>query len=101
MDVTKPYKFIGFGVMDVTKPYKFRGFGVMEVSRSSRAISGATEIIERSTLVSRTRPRRRWCSDVPYPGFRLLRVPGVPRSLAHFGSVQRGSGGGGGHYRTR
>jgi hypothetical protein len=22
MDVTKPYKFIGFGAMDVTKPYK-------------------------------------------------------------------------------
>jgi hypothetical protein len=21
MDVTKPYKFIGFGAMDVTKPY--------------------------------------------------------------------------------
>ena len=27
MDVTKPYKFIGFGAMDVTKPYKFVGFG--------------------------------------------------------------------------
>ncbi len=27
MDVTKPYKFIGFGAMDVTKPYKFIGFG--------------------------------------------------------------------------
>jgi hypothetical protein len=30
MDVTKPYKFIGFGVMDVTKPYKFIGFGAMD-----------------------------------------------------------------------
>ncbi len=30
MDVTKPYKFIGFGAMDVTKPYKFIGFGAME-----------------------------------------------------------------------
>ena len=30
MDVTKPYKFIGFGLMDVTKPYKFIGF-VFEV----------------------------------------------------------------------
>ena len=28
MDVTKPFKFIGFGAMDVTKPYKFIGFGV-------------------------------------------------------------------------
>ncbi len=27
MDVTKPYKFIGFGAMDVTKPHKFIGFG--------------------------------------------------------------------------
>ena len=27
MDVTKPYKFIGFGAMDVTKPYKFIRFG--------------------------------------------------------------------------
>ncbi len=27
MDVTKPYKFIGFGAMDATKPYKFIGFG--------------------------------------------------------------------------
>ncbi len=27
MDVTKPYKLIGFGAMDVTKPYKFIGFG--------------------------------------------------------------------------
>ncbi len=26
MDVTKPYKLIGFGAMDVTKPYKFIGF---------------------------------------------------------------------------
>ena len=33
MDVTKPYKFIGFGAMDVTKPYKFMGFGAMEVTK--------------------------------------------------------------------
>ena len=30
MDVTKPYKFMGFGAMDVTKPYKFIGFGAMD-----------------------------------------------------------------------
>jgi hypothetical protein len=29
MDVSKPYKFIGFGAMDVSKPYKFIGFGAM------------------------------------------------------------------------
>jgi hypothetical protein len=28
MEVTKPYKFIGFGGMEVTKPYEFIGFGV-------------------------------------------------------------------------
>ena len=33
MDVTKPYKSIGFGAMDVTKPYKFIGFGAMEVTK--------------------------------------------------------------------
>jgi hypothetical protein len=27
MDVTKPYRFIGFGVMDVAKPYEFIGIG--------------------------------------------------------------------------
>ena len=32
MDVTKPYKFIGFGAMDVTKPYRFIGFGALEAS---------------------------------------------------------------------
>ncbi len=32
MEVTKPYKFIGFGAMEVTKPYKFIGFGVMEAT---------------------------------------------------------------------
>ncbi len=30
MDVTKPYKFIGFGAIDVTKPYKFIGFGAID-----------------------------------------------------------------------
>ena len=33
MDVTKPYKFIGFGAMDVTRPYKFIGFGAMDVTK--------------------------------------------------------------------
>jgi hypothetical protein len=28
MEVTKPYKFIGFGAMEVTKPYKFIGIFV-------------------------------------------------------------------------
>ena len=41
VDVTKPYKFIGFGAMDVTKPwamdvtkpYKFIRFGAMDVTK--------------------------------------------------------------------
>jgi hypothetical protein len=33
MDVTKPYKFIGFGVMDVTKPYESIGFGAIDVTK--------------------------------------------------------------------
>ncbi len=29
MDATKPYEFIGFGVMDATNPYEFIGFGTL------------------------------------------------------------------------
>ncbi len=36
MDVTKPYRFIGFGAMDVTKPYKFIGFAAMDVTEPSK-----------------------------------------------------------------
>ena len=38
MDVTKPYKFIGFGAMDVTKPYKFIGFGAMAITKPCKFI---------------------------------------------------------------
>ena len=38
MDVTKPYKFIGFWAMDVTKPYKFTGFGAMDVTKPYKLI---------------------------------------------------------------
>jgi hypothetical protein len=38
MDVTKPYKFIGFGAMDVTKPYKFIGFGATYGSKPYKFI---------------------------------------------------------------
>ncbi len=37
-DVTKPYKFIGFGAMDVTKPYKFIGFGALYVTKPYKFI---------------------------------------------------------------
>ncbi len=33
MDVTKPYKFIGFGGIYGPKPYKFIGFGAMDVTK--------------------------------------------------------------------
>ncbi len=36
MDVTKSYKYIGFGAMDVTKHYKFIGFGAMDVTKPSK-----------------------------------------------------------------
>ena len=32
MEVTKPYKFIGFGAMEVTKPYRFIGFGAQDAT---------------------------------------------------------------------
>ena len=38
MDVTKPYKFIGFGAMDVTKPYKCTGFGAMGATKPYKCI---------------------------------------------------------------
>ena len=34
VDVTKPYKFIGFGAKYVTKPYEFIWFGAMDVTIS-------------------------------------------------------------------
>ncbi len=39
MDVTKPYKFIGFGAMDVTKPYKFIGILVSMAGQLGPVIS--------------------------------------------------------------
>jgi hypothetical protein len=32
MEVTKPYRFIGFGAMEFTKAYKFSRLGAMEVT---------------------------------------------------------------------
>ncbi len=36
MEVTKPYKFIGFGAMEVTKPYKFIRFGAAKAAEKAR-----------------------------------------------------------------
>ncbi len=45
MDVTKPYKFIGFGAMYVTKPYKFIGFGAdLEPSMGASMLEGSGPI---------------------------------------------------------
>ncbi len=33
MEVTKPYKFTGFGAMEVTNAYKFIGFGARLAKR--------------------------------------------------------------------
>jgi hypothetical protein len=38
MDVTKPYKFIGFGGMDVTKSYKFVWFGDIDAPKTDKFI---------------------------------------------------------------
>jgi hypothetical protein len=40
MDVTKPHNFIGLGAMDVTKPYKFSGFGAMGVTKAGLDFAG-------------------------------------------------------------
>ncbi len=42
MDVTKPYKFMGFGAMDATKPYEFIGFGATAEAVSRKVASTKT-----------------------------------------------------------
>jgi hypothetical protein len=42
MDATKPYEFIGFGVMDVTKPYEFIGIGAMKRTKMRSQIARAS-----------------------------------------------------------
>ena len=52
MDATKPYEFIGFGVMDATKPYEFTWFEVMDATKSHKFIelvSGARELPKKHT----------------------------------------------------
>ncbi len=41
MDVTKPYKSIGFGAMTVTKPNNFLGFGAMGHTAPTGVLSPA------------------------------------------------------------
>ena len=73
MDVTKPYKFIGFGAMDVTKPYKFIWFGAMDVTKPYKFIGfGAMDV----TLVG---------SYLKYVYLIPARTPGIP----HIGRERR------------
>ncbi len=45
MEVTKPYKFIGFGAIDVTKPYNLIGFGATDVTKPYTCIGfGAIDV---------------------------------------------------------
>jgi hypothetical protein len=46
MEVTKPYKFIGFGAMEVTKPYEPIGFGAMEVTKPYKFIGFGAPAIQ-------------------------------------------------------
>ncbi len=46
MDVTKPYKFIGFGAMYVTKPYKFIGSSILNVHLV--VVAAAVGLLQRS-----------------------------------------------------
>jgi hypothetical protein len=60
VDVTKPYKLIGFGAMYVTNPYQFIGFGAMDDSRPYKFIRfGAIDVTKShicSALVDVTKP---------------------------------------------
>jgi hypothetical protein len=38
IDITKPYKFIGFGAIDITKPYKFIRFGAIDITKPYKII---------------------------------------------------------------
>ncbi len=38
IEVTKHYKFIGFGAIDVTKPYKFIRLGAIDVTKPYKHI---------------------------------------------------------------
>ncbi len=45
IDVTKPYKLIGFGAINITKPYRFIGFGAIDVTKPYKFIRfGATDV---------------------------------------------------------
>ncbi len=60
MDVTKPYKFIGFGALDVTKPYKFIRFGALDVTKPYTFIGlGAMDLAVLGAKIKIRNPRIR------------------------------------------
>ncbi len=64
MDVTKPYKFIGFGAMYVTKPYKFIGFGAMVLLRATIRACPQTPMGLTPPHLSPPRPAYRSCAEL-------------------------------------
>ncbi len=66
MDVTKPYKIIGFGAMDVTKPYKIIGFGAMDVTKPYKIIGFGTCLVRDDAAIAGAE------------GQSAVRVPGRP-----------------------
>ncbi len=65
-DVTKPFKFIGFGAIDVTKPYKLIGFGVMDITKPYKSTGfGAMDVYSRPRFSGRSRARESRCVEIP------------------------------------
>ncbi len=60
MDVTKPYKFIGFGAQDATKPYRFIGFG------ASLSAAGVTTDVTATTGIAIIGPAPDFSAFVRY-----------------------------------
>jgi hypothetical protein len=88
MDVTKPYKFLGFGAMDVTKPCKFLGFGAMDVTKPYKFLGfGAMDVTKPYKFIGCGRvftgPVETWDSGIPRLGRSLLGWAGhLPDNLA-------------------
>ncbi len=59
MDVTRPYKFIGFGAMYVTKPFQFIGIGAMDVTKPYKLIGfGAMHVTKPYKFIRFGAPER-------------------------------------------
>ena len=86
MDVTKPYKFIGFGAMEGTKPYKFKGFGAIEVTKPNKCIGFVTIGITWGVCwaaAPKIRGRSKHRARNPYPTPHMYIVWGRSKRLTH------------------